>query len=256
MFSGPAQAPNQDFRRLRVMLMLSLLAGMAGGSAWADDRPFLRTSTAVVDDDNDHTYDLHLGRLSSKKVGASRLQMGYSLSPTLNIEIELESIRDRIEASTSRDRELAVWVSWVDPQREGWGLSSRLSAGQERESGQGLEPSAWHPYARGVAAVSVPLAEKALWLHANLGAQWGSAPQERTRWRRAWSLAGEHAFTGRTSWFAELAGTGPQRLAFCGLRQWLRKGKVAMDLGGGRQTVGQGHGHFVSLSLSLYEISP
>ncbi|MEI7785096.1 MAG: hypothetical protein WCK08_11980 [Betaproteobacteria bacterium] len=240
----------------RVRVALSLLAALLCASAWADDRPFLRTTSAAVDDDDERTFELHIGRLSGKKISASRLQMGYSISPTLNVEIELESIRDRIEDSTTRDRELALWVSWVDPHREGWGLASRVSAGQERESGQGLERSAMHPYARGVTAVSLPLVDKSLWLHANVGAQWGSASQEMARWRGVWSLAGEYAITRRTSWFAELAATGHQRLSFAGVRQWLRKGKAALDLGTGRQTVGQSQGQFVSVSFSLYDLSP
>ena len=235
-------------------MLLGLLALLAGLVARADDRPFLRTTTAAVDDDNARTLELHLGRLSGKKIGASRLQMGYSLTPQLNVEVELESIRDRFETSSTRDRELALWVSWVEPQREGWGLSSRMSIGQERENAQDTEVSKGHTYARGVGALS--LIRPDLWLHANLGLQWDASSQRTGHWRGVWSLAMEQTLHGQTHWFAELAATGQQSLAFAGLRQWLRKGKVAMDLGGGRQTLGTSLGQtpFVSISLSLYEI--
>lgn len=234
-------------------VVVALAAAWGSGAAWADDRPFLRTTSAVVEDDDERVFEFTATHVVAKKQRSTSAQLGYSFSPTWSVEMEQGLQRDRIEGHTEREQGLGLRLSWVDPAREGWGLATRLSVERERESGEEWTRPQW----RGVMAFSLPLAGKRAWLHANLGARYSPPVSGSQRWAGLWSLAAQMPLSRRTALFAEAAGAsdGLDRMVQFGVRQWLQREKVAIDWGWGRQWARDTPANFLAISLSLYDLS-
>ncbi len=232
---------------------VALTTALGCGVVQADDRPFLRTTSAVVEDDDERVFEITTSLVSSKKQRSTSVQLEYSFSPALSVELELGYQRDRIEGISEREQGLGLRMSWVDPAREGWGLATKFSVERERESGDEWAQPHWS----GVMAFSMPLADKSVWVHANVGARYSSEASGSARWTGLWSLGAEKSLNRQTSLFAEAAGAsdGRDRIAQVGLRQWLKREKVAVDVGVGRQFANNIQGNFLAVSLSLYDLS-
>lgn len=232
---------------------LALVGAVLSPFARAADAPFLRSTTAMVEDDDERIFEFSTEFVRQRQLRAWRTELGYSFSPTLSVELELGRERDRGEGGGERELGLSLWRAWVDPARAGWGLASRFELEWMRSSA-----STWRrPAVSAVMAGSLPLLDKTLWLHANVGAR--NAPGDEGRaWDGLWSLAAQYRLARRTEGFVESGDVmrGGERLAQVGLRQWLVREKVAADVGlGRRHSEGEGH-RFVALRLSFYDISP
>jgi hypothetical protein len=243
--------------RLAPVLAPVAMALMSVGispSAQADDRPFLRTTSAIVEDDDERVFEWSLSHTNGKKERNTQTQLGYSFSPTLSVELEWAQARDKVEGLSSREHGLGLWVSWVDPARAGWGLASKFSVERERENGSPWEHPAW----KGVLAYSLPLADKSTWLHANWGMRYLSSEGDARRWNALWSVAAQTALNRRFELFAELAGNQERsdQLAMAGVRHWIKREKWALDVGLGRQLAEDRKGPFLAVSLSVFDISP
>lgn len=232
---------------------LALAGAALAPWAWAGDGPFLNTTTAVVEDDDERVFEFSTQYVHQRQQRGWRTQLGYSFSPTLSAEVELGREWNTGQAGGERELGLGLWHAWLDPAREGWGLATNLDLEWSRAGG-----SPWQrPAASAVMAASLPMLDKALWLHANLGLR-NARGEGGRRWDGLWSVAAQHKFARRTEAFAELGGIarGGERLAQIGLRQWLVREKVAADFGvGRRQNEGEGQ-RFVALRLSFFDISP
>lgn len=239
---------------LAAALLVPALCGGLLQAARADDRPFLRTGTAIVEDDDERVFETSLTHVSGKKERSTQWQLGYSFSPTLSLELELGSARDKVNEISAREQGLGLRVAWIDPARQGWGMATKFSAERERESGE----EQWNkPLYKAVMAFSLPLAEKTAWLHANVGMQYQNKESTERRWTSLWSLGAQKEISRRFEVFAELAGNQERsdQIAHAGVRHWFKRQKVALDLGLGRQLAPERRDNFVSLNLSVYDIS-
>ena len=233
-------------RRLFTIMALTG-AALAAPAARADDRPFLRTATAVVEDDDERVFEFSATGLSHRHGDGLSLQGGYSFSPTLSAEVELGVSRDRAEGSRGREVGIGVWQAWIDPASEGWGLAGKLGAEWDRDAaGEPLQRTL-----RGVVAASLPLSGKQVWLHANAGVE------QREGQGRAgiWSLALQGELDRRWALFGELASSSRRdELAQVGVRRWLRRDKIALDLGIGRERIADDRRGFVAAGLAFYDL--
>ncbi|WP_342130960.1 hypothetical protein [Hydrogenophaga sp. OTU3427] len=232
---------------------LALAGAALAPWARAGDGPFLHTTTAVVEDDDERVFEFSTTLVNQRHQRGWRTQLGYSFSPTLSAELELG--REWEKGATGSERELGVglWQAWLDPAREGWGLASSIELEWARATG-----SPWQrPALNAVLAASLPLLDHTLWLHANLGAR--NAPgDEHRRWDGLWSVAAQYKLARRTETFIETGGTtrGSERSTQLGLRQWLVREKIAADIGIGRRLADGERHRFVAMRLSFFDISP
>lgn len=240
----------QPFAAL-ILATLSLCTPLA---AQASDKPFLRTTQAVVEDDDERSFEISASVLSGRYLRETGLQVAYNISSTLSVEAQWSQAKLRTEGLSSREQELEVWKSWVDPAREGWGLASSLSVERGRESGERWES----PDYQAMLAYSRPWADKSVWLHANLGTRYTFDEDGRRRWAGVWALGLQHQLTKQFGLFAEVAGAdgGRDRLAQAGARYWIKREKIALDLGVGRHFAAEQRGNFGVLTLSFYDLSP
>jgi hypothetical protein len=234
---------------MRSLITIMALGGaaLAAPSLRADDRPFLRTVTAVVEDDDERVFEFSATGLSHRHGDGLSLQGGYSFSPTLSIEGELGLSRDRAEGSKGWEAGIGVWQAWIDPAREGWGLAGKLGAEWDRDAAG--EPQ--QRTLRGVIAASLPLSSKQVWLHANAGVE------QREGEGRAgiWSLALQGELDRRWALFGEIASSSRRdELAQVGVRHWFKRGKLALDLAIGLERIADDRRGFVAAGLAFYDL--
>jgi hypothetical protein len=234
---------------------LALAGATLAPWAWAGDGPFLQATTAMVEDDDERVFEFSTRFVKQRQQRGWRTQLGYSFSPTLSAELELARAWAPGQAGSSeRELGLGLWTAWLDPAREGWGLASNVELEWARAPGS----TGQRPALSAVTAASLPLFDKSLWLHANLGARNASDEDGRRRWDGLWSVAAQHKLARRTEAFVEAGGTtrGNEQLTQIGLRQWLVREKVAADIGiGHRLADGERH-RFVALRLAFFDMSP
>lgn len=239
-------------RALPGLAQALLAASLMAGPVLADELPFLRLDTALVEDDDERNFEF-AARLSQTRA-ERRLDAGveYNFSPWLAAELQLGWTKERGEPGRERELELGLRHVLVDHHREDWGLALRLSLGWEKSA-----PGPWAfegPAA--VAAFVWPLAEQRVNLHANLGV---SRRQSAGNTRGVWGLGADMPVARSLLLFGELGGrAGEDRLVHGGLRWWLRRDKLAFDasLSRTRELATGEARRGVHFGLSFYDLSP
>jgi hypothetical protein len=197
----------------------------------ANDRPFLITSNAAAEEDDDQVWSVESWwqRLGSQR--AFTVAPEYAFNPTTSIQFELSRGTGKAKGVEVEFKHLFNHIA-----RDGWGWGIDLSL-----SGASVGES--DSKRRGV-TVKLPYtlqlrAGDAL-LHLNLGLQ-----KERDE-RREWvaSAAFEHKLPWRSTAFVEIGREDRQTLLHAGVRHWIRRDKLALDLslqqtrGGGEKASG------------------
>jgi hypothetical protein len=221
----------------------------AAQPAGAADRPFLEIDTAMVEDDDDHTFEFSTWMVKLKQERALQTSLEYNFNPTLSAELELGWSKNQEDGSRERSVELGLRKVWIDPAREGWGLGTNLSVGWARADNLGWK----YRSVRTVVTYSLPIREKEVWLHANGGLEYLA---EERRTRGIWAV-GVHANVQKNvTLFSEFAQhAGGDALVNGGVRWWAKKDKVALDFSVGRARANGAESRgFGSLGLSFYDL--
>lgn len=215
--------------------------------AHAGDRPFLATTSAAAEEDDDAVWSVET---TWQKLGSARawsVAPEYAFNPTTSLQFELTQARDRSlgESGQALGVELKHLFNHIARDGYGWGLSAELEF--ERGSGQGWKRSGL--------ALNMPftlrLGEGVALLHLNAGVL--KPTQGAREWTRSVALEGE--VYKRTTLFAELARLGEERLAHVGVRHWLRKERLALDVAVQRSGVGGERETGLVIGLGFYDIS-
>jgi len=218
--------------RQRVAL-LGLLLLLGAAPARAGDRPFLATSTALVEDDEDKALALEAWVESGRSQGSLRLQQWrtqaeYNFDPWTSLQFEFGAARVPDTDGTVTERSVEVEARQVlrDIDRHGWGFA--LALGGEWQAG-GPDRSRFL-----YAPMSWRLPDAEGFLHLNLGAEWRTDRGTRARW----ALGAEHELNRHWIALAEAGGVaGSERLAHAGVRYWFKRDKLAFDAGIAERTL-------------------
>ncbi|WP_298235315.1 hypothetical protein [uncultured Azohydromonas sp.] len=206
--------------------------------ARAADRPYLVLSTAAMEDD-EQSWSLG-GRLI--RTGADNaLQFGLEYGFTRATSVELEWTVERAGGGEhAREAELEFKQLFNDSERDGWGAGLSVTLGLTRERLEGDE-GATEPgeppgrrARRGLTVqlpLSVPLWQEQGLAHVNLG--WQREPSGGGQGFLAAGL--ERRLAGRTWGFGEAVWQPGKRLLHAGIRHWLRRDRLALDLSVQRQ---------------------
>lgn len=226
-------------------VLASLLCTGAVMRAHADDRPFLRTTHALVSEDDDG-WEVSVMAVANRHGQALSTQIERDLSATQKLEVEFG--RSPNALGPEPEQGLRLRSLWVSPTQAGWGLATKLGI----EPRRGGEDEGQRKQAQGVFSWS-PSAGS--WVHLNLGWQWRRTSGQGER------RSGMHALAWQGEWgaqrwlYAELAGTddGRDRLLHLGLRHWLQGHRLALDTGWGRQSGSERPGQFLAINLSFFD---
>lgn len=232
-------------RACGVAAALAALIGVVP-PARAADRPYLATASAAAEEDDDHVWSVET---TIQKLGALRaltVAPEYAFSPTTSLQLELARVRDRAAGETTQLAEVEFKQLFNHIARDGFGVGIVASLGYAKASGGSLRRDEW-----GLAVpLSVSLWEGAALLHANAG--FVRPRGERREWTR--SLAYEHEVFKRTTLFAEAAREGESRLLHLGVRHWLRREKLALDVSWQRVRGGDERESGFVIGLGWYDL--
>jgi hypothetical protein len=236
----------RGIRNNRWLRTMAFMLGCAGSMAIASDRPFLATASAAAEEDDDNVWSVEVAFQRQGSTRALVVAPEYAFSPTSSLQIELAGVRERMSGETSQLAEIEFKQLFNHIARDdyGWGLVASL--GYARSPGASLRRDQW-----GLALpVSVSLWEGSGLLHLNAGF---TRPRgERREWNT--SVALEREVWKRTTLFGELARLGDATLVHAGVRHWVRREKLAMDVSLQRARGGQARESGFVIGLGWYDL--
>lgn len=191
--------------------------------ATAGDRPYLATSSAAAEEDDDAVWSVESWFQRTGSAHSLSIALEYAFDPTTSLQFEFSRARDRMARETVDEAEVELKHLFNHIARDGYGWGVVLALGFERAPGS--------PWRRSGLSVKLPFT-LALWegdgaLHLNAGV---SKPRDARR-ESLWSAAIERVVARRTTLFAEAAREGDSTLLHGGVRWWVRKERFAIDLG-------------------------
>jgi len=231
------------------MMKLALLRPIAAAlcvAAWpavvqANDRPFLLTSSAAAEEDDDRVWAVESWW---QRVGAERsfsIAPEYAFDPTNSIQLELTRGSGKTSSAELEFKHLFNHIA-----RDGWGWGIDVSIGAA-----GVGDGGWKQ--QGVSAklpFTLALRDGQAVLHANVGVQ--KQRDERREWVA--SLALEHKLPWRTSAFIELGREDRQTLWHAGVRHWIQREKLALDVSVQQWRAGGEKASGVVIGLGWYDL--
>lgn len=225
----------------------ALLAGAT--QVRADERPFLETHPAMVEDDDERNFEFSTWFVKLKKEKSLQTSLEYNFNPTLSTELQLGWAKNKEDGSRERNVELSLRKIWIDPARDGWGLGSLVSLGWLRADEHGWK----YESVRALMTYSLPLLEKQVWLHANAGLQ---REQDERKVYGIWSLGAQGRLRKDLILFTEYAHQAQKNtLMQGGVRWWAKKDKVALDFAVGKQKPEDAdRQNFFTVGLSFYDL--
>lgn len=219
----PGRFDRGALRWLRRAAVAALLAsGPASGPAAAADRPFLATSSAAAEEDDDAVWSVESGVTSLGRARAIGIQLDYAFDPTTSLQLELASEQSQPGSARASTAGLELRHLFNRIARDGWGWGLMAAVEGRQAPAASWQCSAWSL----TLPLSLQLGITGALLHLNVGASW---PRDEARqWTR--SLALQHQVFKRTVLFAEIARGGDGTLLHGGLRHWLQRDKLALDV--------------------------
>ena len=235
---------------VRVLAALALAA--ACSAALAVERPFVLSDTALQEEDDERVFELDTWLEKGRGQTALNAELQYNFVPDFSVEFgwgrQLARTGDAREAETELETGLRKVLR--DPARHGLGVAFVLEVEAARKVVDG-EREGWR-YAATNAAVPLSWQWGPVWTHLTLGLQ--HARHEGTRPLAALALQGR--VTRPLEWFAEWGAVRERMgVAQAGVRWWLVRERVALDLAVARQREGSERAETIMLGLSLKDLS-
>jgi hypothetical protein len=228
--------------RLFAALMLALLSL----TAQAADRPYLFANSGAAEEDEDQVWSVEnwyrvAGRQKSLTVAPE-----YAFSPDNSLQAEFRRVVDR-DNGNGYEIEIEFKHLFNRIARDGWGWGVVLALDMERPEGG--------PWERAAMSLSVPFTlqfgeESNGLVHVNVGV---AKPKED---RRVFTgvIAAEREVWRRTSLFAEFAREREGRLLHAGVRHWIKRERLAVDVAWQRVRYDELRGSGIVLGLAWYDL--
>jgi hypothetical protein len=225
---------------MRLLILAFLCAAWWPKVAQANDRPFLLTTHAVAEEDDDEVWSVETWWQRAGPVQAFTIAPEYAFNPTTSMQFQASRATGRANALEIEFKHLFNHIG-----RDGWGWGIELSG---EVAGTGSD---WKHH--GVAlklpyTLQLPGGDALLHLNAGLQKQRGE--------RREWvgSAAFEHKLPWRNTGFIELGREDRQTLWHAGVRHWVRRDKLALDVGVQRQSSDYGRDVGAVVGIAWYDL--
>ena len=238
----PSPKPHATF----LLASAALAMVLAAPPACAADRPFLLTASAAAEEDDDNVWAIESWWQRAGTQRTFSIAPEYAFSPTDSIQFEFSRSRDRAAGERSHGLEVEIKHLFNRIGRDGWGWGIDLSLAAGSRNGSG-----WR--AEGLALTlpwTLALGESGALLHANAGI--AKARGERREFVA--SAAFEHPLPGRVTGFVEVGRADRQTLLHAGLRHWVKREKLALDLSVQRIRAGSDSASGVVLGIGWYDL--
>jgi hypothetical protein len=225
---------------------LALLFALATHlAAVAADRPYLVTISAAAEEDEEEAWAVEnwLRRVGSQR--SLTLAPEYAFDPQNAVQLELRRFVDR-EAGNGHEVEVELKHLFNRIARDGFGWGVVAIFAFERPAG-----GRWQ---RTAASVSVPftwaIGEGDGLVHLNVGV---AKPREGRRFATG-AIAAEREVAPRTSLFAEFTRDADGHLAHGGVRYWIKRERLALDVAWQRLHGDERRGSGPVIGLAWYDL--
>lgn len=233
-----------NFRmNFRLLASLSLLA--AAQLSWSADRPYIVTNSGAAEDDEEQVWSVENWVRQAGAQHTLTVAPEYAFDPVNSLQVEFRRVVDR-DIGNGHEIELEYKHLFNRISRDGWGWGVVATLDMERPQGG--------PWQRAGVSLSLPLSvqfnEGAGTFHVNVGV---AKPREE---RRVWTgvLAAEHEIWNRTALFGEWASDREGRLVHAGVRHWLKRERLAVDIAWQRVRSEDVRGSGVVLGIAWYDV--
>ena len=212
----------------------------------ADDRPFLQTSNAVAEDDDEGTLALESWWAGAGPRRVFNLAPEYAFTPFTNLQFRAFTSRDRDSGDRSRgvEAEFKHLFNHIGRDDFGWGVHVSLAVGSDNDS---------PVHEQGFAAKligTLPLLEGDAKLHVNAGM--GKVRDERREW--IGSTAFEYKLPWRTTAFIELGREDRETLVHTGVRHWIKRDRLALDFSFQQQRASSDKSNGLVIGVGWYDL--
>lgn len=193
----------------------------------ANDRPFLITSSAAIEDDNEGTWGLEswwqrVGLLRSLTVAPE-----YNFKPFDSLQVLYTQLNNGTIREPNRNLEVEFKHVFNDIARDGHGWGMHLSLDAANTPGAGWRAECFAARILYTLALASPFSAGDATLHLNAGI--GKSRDQRREW--IGSVVFEHRLPWRTHAFVEVGREDRATLLHTGLRHWVKRDGHAVDVG-------------------------
>lgn len=224
---------------MRRCLLALVLAALWPVLAQANDRPFLLTSNAVAEEDDDQVWSVETWWQRAGSAQAFTVAPEYAFNPTTSVQFEFSRASGKTNAFEVEFKHLFNHIG-----RDGWGWGIDLSLDTRRADGsQQNGITVKLPY-------TLQLRGGDAQLHFNAGVQ--KQGGERHEW--VGSVAFEHKLPERNIGFIEVGREDRQTLVHAGVRHWIRRERLALDFSVQRRTAGDDRSAGAVLGMAWYDL--
>jgi hypothetical protein len=239
--SAAARRRPRPSSRSIAAICVAACAALAHGAVCANDRPFLLTSNAAAEEDDDQVWSVETWwqRRGSERVFSVAPE--YAFNPTTSLQLELARA-----SGNAKEVELEFKHLFNHIARDGWGWGVHLAADMASS-----DESGWRTQGASIRLLhTLQLHDGAAMLHLNAGLK-----KERDE-RREWvaSAAFEHQLPWRISAFVETGREDRQTLLHAGVRHWIRREKLALDIAVQRTRGGGEKASGVVIGIAWYDL--
>ena len=226
--------------------LLAFCLVLAAAAAQAADRPYLFANSAAAEEDEEQVWSVENWYRQAGRQKSLTVAPEYAFDPDTSLQVEMRRVLDR-DNGNGHEIEIEAKRLFNRIARDGWGWGVVLALDMERPKGG--------PWERAALSVSVPLtlqlggADTSL-VHLNVGV---AKPREE---RRVFTgvIAAEHEVWRRTSLFAEIAREPEGRLLHGGVRHWIKRERLAVDVAWQRVRSDEVRGSGVVLGIAWYDL--
>lgn len=221
------------------LLLLSL-------AAQAADRPYVFANSGAAEDDEEQVWSVENWYRKAGRQASLTVAPEYAFNPDNSLQAEFRRVVDR-DRGNGHELEIEFKHLFNRISREGWGWGVVAAIDMERPQGG--------PWERSALSLSVPLtwqfgeADTSL-VHVNVGV---AKPREERRVLTG-VLAAEHEIWNRTALFGEWASDREGRLVHAGVRHWIKRERLAVDIAWQRVRSEELRGSGVVLGIAWYDL--
>jgi hypothetical protein len=214
--------------------------------ARADDRPYLATSSAVADEDDDGVWSLETWATQLRSLRTLSVAPEYAFDPTTTLQLVITELRQRDIGERTSTAELEFKHLFNHIGRDGYGVGFFASLSAVKPGS-----ASWRG---GELSLKVPVS-LSLWdgeglLHLNPGVAFESDA------KRTWtgSAALQRDIGQRALVFAEWARESDSHFVQAGVRWWIKRSKISVDTALQRRRIDGPRETGVVIGLAWYDL--
>ena len=222
---------------------------LAAVVAQAADRPYLYANSAAAEEDEEQVWSVENWYRQTGRQKSLTVAPEYAFDPDTSLQVEMRRTLGRGDGKVGgngHEIEIEAKRLFNRIAREGWGWGVVAAIDMERPRGG--------PWERAAVALLVPLTlqigQGEGLVHLNAGV---AKPRGERRLFTG-AIAAEREVWRRTALFAEVAREPEGRLLHAGVRHWIKRERLAVDLAWQRMRSDEVRGSGVVLGIAWYDL--